>query len=330
MLAELRVASPPVSRLPLTVRDALPRARPARVPAALAVLWRFGRPHTLIGTTAGILGIYVIAVAELAGGDLGAAPGDLFWVLVAGWCVNVFIVGINQLTDVEIDRVNKPFLPLAAGDLSPAAARAVVAFAAVVPAGLALSQGVAEVVSVGAALAIGAAYSCPPLRLKRVPVVAALSITVVRTLVLNLGVWLHFRDTLGGSGVSAGVWALMAVTLPFSLAIAILKDLPDVEGDRRYGIATFSVRAGPAPVLRAGLALLTAAELGMAVAGAFVLDSANAAILVAGHLGAAAVLWWWAAGVDFDDRDSLVRFYRGVWRLFFCEYVIVPLAYLAG
>ena len=32
--------------------------------------------------------------------------------------VNVFIVGINQLEDVEIDRINKPFLPIAAGDLT--------------------------------------------------------------------------------------------------------------------------------------------------------------------------------------------------------------------
>ena len=32
--------------------------------------------------------------------------------------MNVCIVGINQLYDVEIDRVNKPYLPLASGELS--------------------------------------------------------------------------------------------------------------------------------------------------------------------------------------------------------------------
>jgi homogentisate phytyltransferase/homogentisate geranylgeranyltransferase len=319
-----------VSRSPLAARASLGRPRTASSAGALGVLWRFGRPHTLIGTTAGIAGIYVIAVSVLAGGDLAAAPGNLFWVLVAGWCVNVFIVGVNQLTDVEIDRVNKPELPIAAGDLSPTAARWIVGVSAVVPVVLALTQGWVELVSVGAALTIGAAYSLPPLRLKRLPVVAALSITVVRTLVLNLGVWVHFRDVLGGSGVSGGVWALIAVTLPFSLAIAILKDLPDVEGDRRYGIATFSVRLGPQPVLAAGLALLTAAELGMAVAGAARLDGANRAVLVGGQLGALALLWWWASRIDLSDRASLARFYQGVWRLFFLEYLIVPLAYLVA
>ena len=40
------------------------------------------------------------------------------------------------------------------------------------------------------------------------------------------------------------MWALTAFVLPFSLAIAILKDVPDAEGDRRRRIATFTVRHG--------------------------------------------------------------------------------------
>lgn len=319
-----------MSRLPLAARDVLPRPRAARGAALLGVLWRFGRPHTVIGTSLGIAGIYAIAAAELAGGDLAAAPGDLFWVLVAGWCVNVSIVGINQITDVAIDRVNKPWLPIAAGELSPAGAAWIVGLATVTPLVLAVTQGAAELVAVGSALLIGAAYSCPPLRLKRFPAFAALSITMVRTLVLNLGVWLHFRAALGGAGVSPAVWALIAVTLPFSLAIAVLKDLPDMEGDRRYGIRTFSVRMGPRPVLLAAVALLTAAEAGMAVLSPLLLDRASGPLLVAGHLAALGVLWWSAARVDFADRPGVVRFYALVWRLFFWEYVIVAAAYVVG
>ena len=36
--------------------------------------------------------------------------------LLAG---NGYIVGINQVYDVSIDKVNKPFLPIAAGKLHP-------------------------------------------------------------------------------------------------------------------------------------------------------------------------------------------------------------------
>ena len=136
---------------------------------ALGVLWRFSRPHTLLGTFISATGLYLIAVAELPGSGLD----QLFWVMVAGAGVNVAIVGVNQLTDVEIDRVNKPHLPLAAGELSRDAAWRIVALAAAVPLVLALTQGALETAAVVGALAVGAAYSLPPVRLKRFPVVAA-------------------------------------------------------------------------------------------------------------------------------------------------------------
>ena len=76
----------------------------------------------------------------------------------------------------------------------------------------------------------------------------------MRSLVVNVGVWLHFsRDVRRRRRASTrAVWALIAVTVPFSFAIAILKDMPDVEGDRRYAIATFSVRLGARPVFALG------------------------------------------------------------------------------
>jgi homogentisate phytyltransferase/homogentisate geranylgeranyltransferase len=179
---------------------------------------------------------------------------------------------------------------------------------------------------VGVALAIGWAYSCPPLRLKRYPALAAGSITFVRSLVVNLGVWLH----VAGRPISAGVWALIAVTVPFSFAIAVLKDVPDIEGDRRYGIATFSVRLGPGPVLAVGVGALTLGGLGMAVLGPLLLDGASPAVLVAGHLVGLATLWRWALRVDPADPVAFADFYQRVWQLFFCEYLLVPLAYVVG
>jgi len=38
--------------------------------------------------------------------------------LCALLCGNGYIVGINQIYDEDIDKVNKPFLPVAAGELS--------------------------------------------------------------------------------------------------------------------------------------------------------------------------------------------------------------------
>ncbi len=172
---------------------------------------------------------------------------------MAGLSVNVFIVGINQISDVEIDRVNKPFLPIAAGELSRERAWWIVGASALLPIVLALTQGTLELAAVVAALAVGVAYSLPPARLKRFPVVASLCVSGVRSAIVNLGVAAHFTSALGGEvTIPDAVWALTVFVLPFSLAIAILKDVPDAEGDRLGRIATFTVRYGPRAVMRAG------------------------------------------------------------------------------
>jgi homogentisate phytyltransferase/homogentisate geranylgeranyltransferase len=301
-------------------------------PRSLGALWRFSRPHTIVGTAVSVVALHLIAVDALPGLGLGDGLWDLFWTLVAGLAVNVYIVGVNQLEDVDIDRVNKPYLPLAAGEMTHEQARAVVGAAAGLAVVLAVSQGTVETVAVLAGLVVGTAYSTPPLRLKRFPVLASLSISGVRALVVNLGVYAHFSLALGGGTVSipAPVWALTLVVLPFSLAIAILKDVPDAEGDRRFRIMTFTVRLGGRPVLRAGLAALTVAYVGMATLGAALIDEAQPVVLAAGHLAALALLLAWSRGVDPADPAGFTRFYMRVWKLFFCEYALVAAACLAG
>ena len=40
--------------------------------------------------------------------------------------MNIYIVGLNQISDIAIDKVNKPYLPLASGEYSIGAAVAIV------------------------------------------------------------------------------------------------------------------------------------------------------------------------------------------------------------
>jgi homogentisate phytyltransferase / homogentisate geranylgeranyltransferase len=306
---------------------ALPAARP------LGALWRFSRPHTIVGTTVSVVALYLIAVDTLPGLSVGGGLWDLWWTLVAGLAVNVYIVGINQLEDVEIDRVNKPFLPLASGEMTHEYARAVVGLTAGLAVVLAVTQGAVETVAVLAGLLVGTAYSTPPLRLKRYPAAASLCISGVRAVVVNLGVYAHFSLALGPDGtvaIPAAVWALTVVVLPFSFAIAILKDVPDAEGDRRFRIMTFTVRVGGARVFRAGLAVLGLAYVGMAAAGPLLIPEADPAVLATGHLAALALLLGWARGADPNDPAVFTRFYMRVWKLFFLEYALVALACLAG
>jgi homogentisate phytyltransferase / homogentisate geranylgeranyltransferase len=306
----------------------------SRPRSAASVLWRFSRPHTLIATGASILGIYVLAASELPALAVGDGLGDLGLTLIAGALVNVYIVGLNQLEDIDIDRINKPGLPIAAGDLSISQARGIVAASGAAATVLALTQGWVELVAVVTAMAIGTAYSSPPLRLKRFPALAAASISIVRAVVVNVGVYLHFAASLGGRGevsaLPAPIIALTVFVLPFSLAIAVLKDVPDVKGDRQFGIATFTVRLGRRRAVGIGLAALSAGYLGMAVLGPLTVPEAEPWVLVAGHLLALAVLWGWALRGDLSDHQGLTRFYMRVWLLFFLEYALMPAAVLAG
>jgi homogentisate phytyltransferase/homogentisate geranylgeranyltransferase len=294
---------------------------------ALGTLWRFSRPHTLIGTFVSATGLYLIAVHELP----GAGVHHLLWVIVAGSGVNLAIVGVNQITDVEIDRINKPHLPIAAGELTREAAWRIVAVAAALPVLLALTQGLLETAAVVAALAVGAAYSLPPVRLKRFPIAAALCIAGVRATVVNLGMYGHFSLAFGGSlTIAPSVWALTAFVLPFSFAIAVLKDVPDMEGDRRYRIATFTVRLGPRRAANLGLAALALAYAGMAILGPLLVDDADPVVMSAGHVAALALLLAWARRADPADPAAFSAFYMRVWGLFFLEYALVPAAVLAA
>jgi homogentisate phytyltransferase / homogentisate geranylgeranyltransferase len=302
--------------------------------AALVTLWRFSRPHTLIGTSCSILGIYVIAATTLPGVAVGDGLGDLLMTLLAGAAVNLYIVGLNQCEDVEIDRINKPWLPIPDGRLGLRAAWWIVVACGVLALAMALSQGWVETGAVATALAIGTAYSSPPLRLKRYPALAAASISLVRACVVNLGVYLHFASSLGGrpglSEIPPAIVALTLFVLPFSFAIAVLKDVPDAEGDRRFRIGTFTVRLGARAAFAMGMAALVTGYLAMAIAGPLLVDDASPWILSAGHLACLAVLLALAARLDLSDQAGVTHFYMRVWALFFAEYLLVPLAVVVG
>lgn len=302
-------------------------AAAVRRQGVLGVLWRFSRPHTLVGTFISAAALYLIAVSELPGSGLD----HLLWVMVAGAGVNLAIVGVNQITDVEIDRVNKPHLPIAAGELSRDAAWRIVALAAVVPLALALTQGLLETAAVVGALAVGAAYSLPPVRLKRFPVVASLCISGVRAVAVNLGMYGHFSLAFGGSlAIPDAVWALTLFVLPFSFAIAVLKDVPDREGDRRFRIATFTVRMGPRRAARLGLGALVVAYTAMTLLGPLLVADADGLVLAAGHALALALLLFWARRADPADPAAFTGFYLRVWALFFLEYALVAAAVVAA
>lgn len=289
--------------------------------------WKFSRPHTIIGTSLSVLGLYLIALALSSTGFSSAHLSLILPTWIACLCGNVYIVGLNQLEDVEIDRINKPHLPVAAGEFSLRQAQVIVAITGVLALLLAWLQGPFLLAMVGISLAIGTAYSLPPVRLKRFPFWAALCIFSVRGAVVNLGLFLHYSWVLKQTAsIPPQVWALTLFILVFTFAIAIFKDIPDMEGDRQYNITTFTIQLGKAAVFNLSLWVLTACYAGMTLAGVLWLPSVNRVFVGVTHLGVLAWMWWRSSRVDLQDKSAIAQFYQFIWKLFFLEYLIFPVA----
>ncbi|MBU6230879.1 MAG: homogentisate phytyltransferase [Cyanobacteria bacterium REEB459] len=294
-------------------------------------LWQFWRPHTVVGTALSVIALAVIVLTPISGpGPLGVL--SLMGLTLAACLLgNLYIVGLNQLEDIEIDRINKPHLPLAAGEFSLGQGRWIVAIAGLGALGLATAGGPWLLATVGLSLALGTAYSLPPLRLKRFPFWASFCILAVRGAVVNLGLFLHFSDRLGQPLIIPGrVWALTLFMLGFSLAIAWFKDIPDIEGDRRYGIRTLSLQLGQLPVFRLARAMLSLCYLAMMLA-AVGLGQVNRPFLALSHGGVLVLFWWVSRRVRPTSTRPLAalsyaNFYQFIWKLFFLEYLLFPLA----
>lgn len=106
---------------------------------------RFSRPHTVIGTTVrpptlprcflasthapsqlSIVSIALLCVQNVNELSFSFLMG-LLNTISSALLANICIVGFNQLTDIDIDKVNKPYLPLASGEFSVTTGQALVA-----------------------------------------------------------------------------------------------------------------------------------------------------------------------------------------------------------
>ncbi len=304
-----------------------PTQAPALTPR---VLWSFARPHTIIGTTLSVAALFTMSVA--AGEPQHPFPAAVFgWALASCLAANVYIVGLNQLLDVDIDRINKPQLPLASGALSLRSGRRIVAGSLVLAIGIALWQGPYLAATVLASLAIGTLYSAPPVRLKRFHFWAAASIFTVRGLIVNIVLFLHFQTQLqGNAAMPAFVWLLAAFMFLFSLVIAWYKDIPDMQGDRRFEIATLTLQLGPERVFALGGAVLALGYLSVVAVGLVGIDGVNGPMLAGTHLILFAVARARALRTDPAEPGPMTRYYLFLWGLFYAEYLVFPLAVWLG
>ncbi len=162
----------------------------------------------------------------------------LFLSFLFAW---LFAVAVNDIVDIDIDRVSNTERPLAAGAMTESEMRAAGAFF------LAWSFLGAYLVGYWAVFAMMAytaayyVYSAPPLRLKRVPAVGTFLIALANLAAAAAGFYFASRSPF----VSAFPPQLFLLVLVFFTLVTGVKDIKDIEGDRAAGITTVPVIFGP-------------------------------------------------------------------------------------
>lgn len=263
-------------------------------------VWAFSRPHTILGTAAAIpaLGLYAGSAA------VDAVPAAL--------CANLYVTGLNQITDCAVDAVNKPDLPLPSEQLSLAEAKAVVVLAGILSLVLSLHSR-ALLATVVSSMTLGTLYSAEPFRWKRSATLSALSIIAVRGIIVNVGFYSHARCAFG---VPLGPVVFFSA---FASVIAMLKDVPDTKGDFMHALPSFALSYGRRAVLIASAGVMATA-LGV-----------TAAILRSWVSVCALVMSVFVATRTADVAQNATQtktadLYQTYWKCFYLCYVALPFA----
>lgn len=107
---------------PDALSKSVEEAKAGSIKARLRALYKFTRPHTIRGTILASIAGTTRALIDTPGAITNANWGFMLPRAAIGMVAllmgNAFIVGINQIYDKEIDEMNKPFLPVASGEMS--------------------------------------------------------------------------------------------------------------------------------------------------------------------------------------------------------------------
>ena len=188
---------------------------------------RITRPHNAVvaGLTA-LIG-YLIATGTLT------PPSLLLAVIVALITAGGNV--INDVCDVEIDRINRPERPIPAGEISLAGART---YAAVLFAGGIALAALTPPLCLAIAVINSTILVAYAVRLKRTPLLGNVAVAY-----LTASVFLFGGAFAGIEGLVRNL-SLAAITFLATIARELLKDAEDVDGDAAGGARTVPMIVG--------------------------------------------------------------------------------------
>jgi 4-hydroxybenzoate polyprenyltransferase len=208
-------------------------------------LWlELSRPFTLLAPALGVLSGAITAA--------GAEPQDTWTVeLVTFTAIGTLMAmvlnaannALNQIYDLEIDRINKPQRPLTSGRLSIRDAWIftwATYIAAWILAWFVAPDGRRECFWIVVIATIFTfIYSCPPLRTKQRGIWANVTIAIPRGVLLKVAGWSCVKSVWG-----VEPWFIGMIFGLFLLGASTTKDFADMEGDARGGCRTLPILYG--------------------------------------------------------------------------------------
>lgn len=221
---------------------------------------RLTRPFTLLPPLVGVLSGAVCAFGSVHNTSHRVTPELLGVVALGAFCASLLNAAsnvLNQITDLDVDRINKPDRPLVTGEATIRSAwglTAVLYTLAMVPTWWIVVPAVSGFSARAAAplmshqafclyfagLVATLVYSVPAFgRTKRLGVWANVTIAIPRGTLLKVAGW-----TLVASAGSAEPWTIGAFFGIFLLGATSTKDFSDAEGDRAGGCETLPVKYG--------------------------------------------------------------------------------------
>ncbi|KAK1378326.1 Glycinol 4-dimethylallyltransferase [Heracleum sosnowskyi] len=293
----------------------------------VALFLRFCRPHSIIGTIIGVTSVSLLPITSI--GDLSPAVfTGLLKALIPMACMNTYVTCVNQVADVEIDKINKPHFVLAAGEYTIEQGKAIVAALALMSLGMGIMFKSPPIFAgLLVYFLLGTAYSVelPLLRWKKNPFLAALCLVAVCGLIIPLVAFIHMekyvlrRQLVFTRSLGFTIFAYIL----FGIVIALMKDIPDVEGDRVFGIQTFSLLYDKKKVFDHCISIMLTVYGFAMVIGALSSSLQNKLIYVFGHCALGFIFWTRAQSLNLDDNLAVESFYMFFWKLYYVEYVLI-------
>jgi 4-hydroxybenzoate polyprenyltransferase len=195
--------------------------------------------------------------------------GGLFVTLSGFSLLVASIYVVNQIRDIESDRINRKLFILPDGIISVPAAWVIAALCAAGGLAVSLIQGALMFALFASGLIVGILYNLPPASLKDRPVGGVAANALGHGVITFLAGWLSAK---GGGALAP---ELMAAGLLSSLAagfangaVFLVTTIPDAGGDARTGKRTFCVAYGPKAA-----SLAAAAMCALALASSFLMEN---------------------------------------------------------